>query len=927
MNYRPPLTTAPVRSGPTQTGCRVTAATSRTLPIRLPPIPGESLDSWIAAYAARLDTPIMDLTSRLGPAKFWRQPAADIAVGKGAGHLAGLATTARLTEAQVEAMWRPLARYRIHVSARFPSGSLKRMVLLMRWSRFCPACLTDTDGRWQARWRLAWQLACPNHGTLLRATCHCCDGRQRQKALLQDVDTVQTVTCDVPTAAAAGRGDHRCARDLREAPLEPDAPTGLLHLQERLAPLLKLDTADTLLEELVDLLADVVTIAAHRDLKPGAFTLATLGDTAHLAAALDRAHHTLTAADPKSFLELALADVQDRPHPLPRSWQAASAPLASRVVTSRDAHMRPIDRIRWRSTTTGTRPTVTGDDARQRFVPTALWADWVVRLQPPDYNPITFSKVAAAALLLPGATRSFAEILTNWTADKTLSRTASTVLQKLAATEHGHAIFRALTQLSDRLLAYGSPINSQRRQQLTQHATLIDATSWDRICAQAGVKTGGPRKLRLARLWIWETVTGGLLEHAPHDLRPNERQDLTSYHHFPLAIGPRAATLLDNHARDLLDSLGCQDEPTTWSPPISWVDVTALPGRDPASIAPDQIETLLRQRLAPSDIAERLGITLDHVRLVIRQHPPHLRLRSTGRRPTARNQFPSQLTPQRLQELVVDEQRSLRSIRTETGASKHALRNALLRDGIPVPPSGRPHYIKVDARWLRTQYMDRRRTLPDIAAEVGTSPANLARIAQRLGIPIRARGGASHAAAISAPSDWPQPLASAILGQGGRQRVERFQVYARARSLNQIAPRLSTAPVVLLSQLGKLEQACGGTLIERSNRQQKAQQLTALGKRLLLQANKHLGPNPDAPPPLPEPLSSALNSFWAPTASGGSRSRRTPPVSLKPLTPLEPMSTPSTAVSRASKQPAQAGSWTGTALARRIGPQPLGVGS
>ncbi len=846
----------------------MSAATARVLPIRLPPEPGEPLDSWVAAYAARLDTPILDLAAGLGPGRaFWRQPAADVALGKGVGALVGLTAAAGLSDKQVEAMWRPLVRYRDVVRARFASSRLTWMVLPLRWSRFCPACLADTGGRWQTRWRLPWQLACPTHATLLCSRCARCDGRQRQEALLQDIDTAQTMTCDVPTPAASGRGDHRCGDDLRSTTAEPTGLWRLLDFQERLDPLLIPSTRDASMAALMEDLADVLTVAGQRDLTPGSTTGQGLCATATLA--VDRATETLRSANQDRLRDLALADMRGRPQPLPRSWRTASTTLAGRVLATRDSHLRPTDRLRWRTTTTGARPTITGDDSRLGCVPTALWPEWVVRLQlPGDYNPITFSKVAAASLLLPGAKRSFAAVLSNWTSDATLSRASATVLGKLVATEHGDTILRALTQLSDGLLAHGSPIDYQRRRQLAATATLMDAADWDRICAQAGMATGGARKLRCARLWTWETVTAGLLEHAPDSIRPSEPEHIATYHRFPLVMSPLAAELLDAHARRLLNATGCADEPTSWSPPTEWVTVAGLPGRDPGCITAEQVEALLRQRLPPSEVADRLGVTLPHVRLVIRQHPPHLRLRSTGRRSTMRNNFPAELTPERLRQLVVDDRRSLRSIRAGTSVSKHALRSALQRDGIPSPPPGRVR-VKVDEGWLRSQYLEEHRTLPDIAAELGMSPSNLGRIARQHQIPLRPRGGASHAASISAPSGWPLPLAGAVLGQAGRQRVERFQVYARARSINEGAARLSTTTPVLLSQLVQLEQACAGTLIERSTRRHDAQRLSLLGERLLEQADQHLGTNPEAPAQLPEPLTSALSSFW-----GADRLRR-----------------------------------------------------
>ncbi len=193
--------------------------------------------------------------------------------------------------------------------------------------------------------------------------------------------------------------------------------------------------------------------------------------------------------------------------------------------------------------------------------------------------------------------------------------------------------------------------------------------------------------------------------------------------------------------------------------------------------------------------------------------------------------------------------------------SRKTVAGAVRREGLPIPPAHAPPRHAVDPAWLRTEYVDRRRTLPDLAAEVGMTPANLARIARRHGIPLRKRGGASHQASLSPPADFPEPLANAVLGQGGIQRVERFQVFARMRSLNQAARLLGTSPATLTTQLAQLEAACGGPLLVRSPRTHRPQEVTALGRQLLAQADEHLGPHPEAPKDLPEPLASALSSF------------------------------------------------------------------
>lgn len=264
-------------------------------------------------------------------------------------------------------MWWPLARYRHLVRARFASSRLKRMALPLRWSRFCPACLTDTGGRWQMRWRLPWQLACPTHATLLCSRCARCDGRQRQEALLQDIDTAQTMTCDVPTPAASGRGDHRCGNDLRATTAEPTGLWRLLDFQERLAPLLIPSTADASMAALMEHLADVVTVARQRHLTPGSTTSQGLCDTATLAEAVDRASHTL------------------RPGQVPRACPrpyAGAPPAAAPIVANRQRLPRRTGshQPRQPSPSHGPDPVADHDDRdaalhRRRRLPAGLRAD------------------------------------------------------------------------------------------------------------------------------------------------------------------------------------------------------------------------------------------------------------------------------------------------------------------------------------------------------------------------------------------------------------------------------------------------------------------------------------------------------------------------------------------------------------------------
>jgi hypothetical protein len=841
----------------------------RRIPIDLPPLPGEALDSWLLAYAARLRTPLVDLTAALGMTpQAVRQPAVLVALPRHEPDLHRLVEATGLPADSLEGLWQPLSRYALLVERRFGRRCrIARATRPLLWSRFCQPCLTGTGGRWQAAWRLPWFIACPAHQRLLTSVCPTCAQHQRQRPFQHDLEP-QTTRCSATLPGAVGRGDHRCRADLTNGPSTAGLPPLAMAVQNRLNVLLDFTASERLLTEATEDLADLLTVASLTGLDFDSLNHHGLDDTRRIDAGLHRAAQIITDPTGHALAELATADIQTRPRPLPRRWRTASPHLISRVLSIRDPQLPPVDRLRWRTATCGRPPDILDSSLMRRWIPHALWSDWSVRLRPPaGVDPVSFRIVAAAALALPGSTRPVSDLVTGHADDSVaFAQKLSHVLRGVAATDHGAAVLRALTQLSDMLRAHGGPIDYQRRLHIAVTGPLIDLPAWDRICAAAGVPTGGHRKLKHARLWIWETLTAGLPQQAPRELQPTGTSSLNAYHRFTLDLPATVANLLERRARDVLDSHGGGDEPLTWSPPTTWADLNGLPVADLDSLDLGRLQALLRTQRSPTNIAEELNTSLDHVRLIVRRNPQVHRPSRSAATPTAprnaRTLPPPELTTERLGALVEDDKRTLRSLAAEFGVGRNYLVARLRREGIPVPPSNpRPVHV-VDPRWLRTEYLERRRTLPDIAAEIGTTAPNIARIARKHGIPLRSRGGASHAASLTTKVDYPDLLTAALLGQGGTQRVRRFQIYARLRSVNKGAAALGVHQCVLVNQLTRLEAACGGQLLTRSTQNQQPQRLTDLGSRLLAQADEHLGPQPDAPPPLPEPLATAQSSFW-----------------------------------------------------------------
>jgi hypothetical protein len=124
-----------------------------------------------------------------------------------------------------------------------------------------------------------------------------------------------------------------------------------------------------------------------------------------------------------------------------------------------------------------------------------------------------------------------------------------------------------------------------------------------------------------ARRYLYELLTGCGLAAAPPPYRLRARSH-GSYSDFVLGMPASLAAALAGHARRLLDGWGIGGEPLQWQPPDDWVTAPAWPGADPARTDPGPIHhALLNDATPPVQIASDLGISLGHLRQVLRRHP------------------------------------------------------------------------------------------------------------------------------------------------------------------------------------------------------------------------------------------------------------------------------------------------------------------
>lgn len=146
------------------------------MPLRVAPQPGESLTSWLCAYAHRNDVT-------------WRQMLTATGLHRRAGDMEYIGWACRLHADEIDTLSdatginpeslqaMSLNRYAtlgVHVvrrPTRVRRGALNRTTCP---KRFCPQCLHETKGRWRLAWSLDWTFACTHHGRLLADTCPRC---------------------------------------------------------------------------------------------------------------------------------------------------------------------------------------------------------------------------------------------------------------------------------------------------------------------------------------------------------------------------------------------------------------------------------------------------------------------------------------------------------------------------------------------------------------------------------------------------------------------------------------------------------------------------------------------------------------------------------------------------------------------------------
>lgn len=457
------------------------------------------------------------------------------------------------------------------------------------------------------------------------------------------------------------------------------------------------------------------------------------------------------------------------------------------------------------ATTVHARQTNDTDPAVQRAerLPDQLWPAWAIRLVDDDaFGPATFRSSMLAALLLPHSDRTLSEVAA-LVGDRVQPATVTFHLRKLLHVTQTAVPLQILTELAFAIDTHDLPIDYARRRRIVAGTELIDRRTWTGLARKADARSGGPRRVGFARSYLYEQLTGGNLHLAPAPYRIESSFERTEYHDFVAGLPRPLVDALHTHARRFLDNAGITDEPVQWQPPTSWVSITDWPGADPDLTDAQPIhDALCSWRARQCQVAASFGISTEHLRHVVRHHP-----RTAPRYPTQRMLVP------------------------------------VASADNPRPPTN-PRARNLDPVWLRREYLDWRRPLPDIAAQLGCRVATLKAFAHEHHIPLRRRSGPDGFARLDLPgvhpADIPDLLRSVLVGRDALKRLSRFVALGEHASLNQAARALGVHQSTFTQQLQRLELASGGLLLHRHPRPQPVGPFTPLGEQLRQQALDHL---------------------------------------------------------------------------------------
>jgi hypothetical protein len=838
--------------------------------LRVAPVLGEALDSWLEAIAYRCGIAWADLNASLcsvlpaGPGYWVRRLTEAQVTAISACTGVDPAAVGRATLAGYPEIADGLDPTTEGVLQSVPGGR-------MCGSRYCPYCLAASGGRWKLTWRLAWTFACVQHHCLLATVCPVCCRPQR--LLGHPAAAIpHPGHCANLTNPASGDNQILCDADLTTAPvMRVDRRHPTVSAQKTINCLLASGTADfgiyrrhprptaavladiralgrcflrdvapeelgarlpaDLVTEYRALLADPQRHQSGRRGKPAHAVTVAVGVTAALnilnRPSIDSAAAAVRALPDSARHRLSVACLE-------RTGRA-SAVLHAVHLTSLEPDLGARDQLRYRlGTPLPHRPVADAERTAHlaRCLPSAFWPEWSIRLGGDECSQHLMRPSLSIAVLLVGADLSIHDA-TDILGGPLTSTAVVQPLWRLKRFSHWPDIRAALIRLADYLNAHEPVIDYERRRQLDYRA-LLPAREWRRIYrATSSHPAGG----WIARGYLLERLRGTPRIDAA--IPDTDTGSSTALNRFPARLTSDLRQALLQYGGDFLAAHGIEDEPVQWHPPTQLLRGLDLPGDSFAAIDVHRLHDLVRHDgMTLRAVAHTVGAPLDVVRLLFEEHPAPPRPRSrpnkpvTAPRPGPAYQRAADALPQELFiDLYEGKRRSLRDIAAMVRVSRATVAQLARDYGITLRPAVGKTIHQIDRDWLHTEYVTKQRSLGELARERGITLSCLSQRAKSYDIPVRGPRWRT-ADDIVQKTDVPTILVPALIGQGGWERLQRFAAVAHYRSYAEAENQLNICRSTLGLQIRTMQRDLGRPLVIPATNY-RPMRLTSFGTRVV----------------------------------------------------------------------------------------------
>ncbi len=708
--------------------CGLTVAL-RTLPIRIRPLAGESLDSWLETIAERMDTTWGDLVEGVGLALRHEQRRRDYVAaalrGLSVPQLAAVSHCTGVDADVVQSMTFSALLDQPPRSAGARSVPPSSLLWLRGFrSRYCAPCLGESGGRWSLGWRLRWAFACERHQCLLQDLCPDCRRAQRTEPAPSGL-VPRPGRCTRRMPHANGRSAARCGGQLSSADsLVLDHEHPALRAQAAIRQALETGTGDfgvygqspvTFAELIADFAAiggRVLAYASPTEL--GALLPADIvgNHIQDLEIPGDEKSARVTAESPVSATALAAAATwlalappttrgaadrlrwlieSNRKHGIAvrassLGWgRGVSAVVRGVQLAALEPFLVPSDQLRYRIADDV--PTAPFDNPIVNRLPALAWMRWSLPLGCAGVGYSELRAALSAAIALVGTRAHLSDITADLGATTTV-RGVLRVLQRLHSSSRWPETRSTLNAYANYLCKNPPPIDYQRRRSLSCSSLLPDK-KWADLCLRLGIDAGRGPRLRLVRSWLFERLTTLPADRSPWST--DSAAFRSSLSAMALWMTAELVESLDQHALEFLQDRGIHGEPVVWRPPTDVAAQGGLPGLE--------VESLHRWIGAQkprsfAKLSEQFGFDADVARAVLDERPvashwfgPATESISTaaGARVPTRRQF----------EILYTERRwGLARIASHTGLSRRSVTELAYVHGIAIRPPGRPTRLK-----------------------------------------------------------------------------------------------------------------------------------------------------------------------------------------------------------------------------------------